>query len=151
MSGKQKVLLVVVAVLLVALFVVAVGGRDPGAGDASGDHPFVAWLARLGGRSAVVPVELVSAPCLQPGGKLVVTGSCVVHVSDPGSLKMLVLNSAAPFQVAAPGPGNADFTAKDTVEPEDGRAEARVAVDKETDVVVACAGALSCVLLLGDR
>lgn len=152
MSGRQKVLLVAGAVLLVVLFAVAVGGRDPGQGSATGDQPFVRWLARLGGDRAAVPAELVSGACRQPDGTLHVAGACTLHVADPQSLKLLVLRSATPFTVRAPAPGGAGFTASGTVEPaENGVAEARVAVDKEADVVIACAGGLSCVLSIGDE
>jgi len=151
-STKQKVLLIAVLVLLVALFVVAVAGRDPGNGSAAGHHGFVEWLSRFGGKRAAVPTELVAGPCRKPDDTLQVTGTCTLHVADPKALKILVLRSATPFVVAAPAPGDADFTARDTVEPGDnGVAEARIAVDKETTIDVACVGSLACVLTIGEK
>lgn len=151
MSGKQKILLVFAVVLLVVLFVVAVAGRDPGRGSATGDQPFAQWLAGLGGERATVPVKLVGGPCRQPDGTLHVAGACTVHVADPGELKLLVLRSKTPFVVSAPAPGEAGGTVSGTVEPKDGVAEARVAVDKEANVAIACVGGLSCVLSIGDK
>jgi hypothetical protein len=150
MSTKQKVLLVVVAVVLIVLFVVALAGRDPGQGSAGGKHGFLEWLSGLGGKQSAVPADLVHAPCKQSDGKLHVAGSCTVRVDDPGSLKLLVLRSGTAFAVSAPAPGDADVTANDTVEPDNGVAEAKVAVDKETNIVVACVGSITCVLSIGD-
>jgi hypothetical protein len=153
MSGKQKVLLILVAVVLVVLFVVAVGGRDPGQGEPNGQNPFVAWLAKLGGKQAAIPAELVTATCLQPDHHtLRVNVGCTLHVDDPKSLKLLVLRSATAFGVSAPAPGNADFITTDTVSPKDGKpAEARIAVDKPADIGVTCAGTNPCILTIGDE
>jgi hypothetical protein len=153
MSGKQKVLLVVVAVVLVALFVVAVGGRHPGSGDPNAPNGFAAWLARLGGKQSTVPAELVTADCRQPDRPVfTVNVSCTLHVADPKALKLLVLRSTTPFQVSAPAPGKADYTAGGRVDPkDDGIAEARIAVDKPSDVTVACIGLGPCALTLGDK
>ena len=155
MSGKQKVVLILVAVVLVLLFVVAVAGRDPGQGDPNGDNPFLRWLSRLGGKQATIPVELVTAPCQQPDRRtLLVKGTCTVHVDDPRSLKLLVLRSPTAFEVHAPAPGKADATMTDTVRPKDGKlAEARIAVDKPADVEVSCVGVGTspCTLTIGDE
>jgi hypothetical protein len=151
-SGRQKVLLAVVAVLLVGLFVVAVAGRHPGDGDPGGSHALIARLAKLGGGQGVVPPDLVTAPCRRPDDTFQIAGTCTLHVDDPASLKLLVLRGHSPFRVTAPPVGDADYTATDDVTPgDDGIAEARIAVDKAGDVLVTCAGALSCALSLGDR
>jgi hypothetical protein len=152
MSGKQKILLAAVAVALVVLYIVAVGAGNPGRGDAAGHHGFVDWLSRLGGQRAAVPAGLVSAPqCKQPDGTLHVNNSCTLHVADPSSLKLLVLRSTTRFKVKAPGPGTTDFTAEDTVKLGDnGIAEARIAVDKESNIVVSCVDGAACVLSIGD-
>jgi hypothetical protein len=150
-SGRQKAVLVLVAVALVALFVVAVAGRRPGDGNPGGHNAFVAWLAKFGGGQATVPASLVTASCPLAGGTLTVNGSCTVHVADPKSLKMLVLRARTGFQVTAPAPGHADYAATQRVTPkDDGVAEARIAVDKPSDVFVACTGALSCALTVGE-
>jgi hypothetical protein len=138
MSTKQKVLLVLVAVVIVALFVVAVAGRHPGDGNPGGHNGFVDWLGKLGGKQAGVPAADVSTSCPRQDRTVTVPGVCTLHVADPKSLKLLVLRSSAPFQVTAPAPGRADYTATDTAKVKDGVAELKVAVDKETDVVVAC-------------
>lgn len=152
MTRRQQILLVAAAALVVVLFVAAVAGRDPGRGSARGDHPFLEWLGGLGGDRATVPAELVSGACRQPDATLQVTGACTLHVADPGSLMLLVVRGTVPFTVSAPAPGDAEVTASDTVEPaDDGVAEARVAVDGETDVVVACVGGLTCLLSIGER
>jgi hypothetical protein len=151
-SGRQKILLAFAAVLLVGLFLVAVAGRRPGAGDPGEPSSLVAALARIGGGQAVVPPDRVSGACLQPDRTLKVLGSCALHVADPGALKLLVLRSNGPFRVTAPAPGDADYTATDDVTPaDDGAAEARIAVDRRSDVLVSCAGALTCALTIGDE
>lgn len=143
MSTKQKVLLALVAVVVVALFVVAVAGRHPGDGNPGGHNGFVDWLGRLGGKQAGIPAADVSTTCPRKDGTVTVTGVCTLHVADPKSLKLLVLRSGAPFRVSAPAPGKADYTATDTASVKDGVAELRVAVDKETDVVVTCTCAIT--------
>lgn len=145
MNTRQKVLLGLVAVVVVALFVVAVAGRHPGDGNPGGHNGFVDWLGRLGGKQAGIPATDVSATCPREDRTVTVTGTCTLHVVDPKSLKLLVLRSSAPFRVSAPAPGKADYTATDTATVKDGVAELKVAVDKETDVVVAC----TCTVTLG--
>ncbi|MEH1165091.1 hypothetical protein V6V47_06870 [Micromonospora sp. CPCC 205539] len=140
MSGRQKALLAALAVLLVALFVVAVGtGRDD-QGDPGARHGLVDWLGALGGERSSVDPATVSADCFEEPGRLVFSGSCVLRVADPGGLRTLVLRSAARFTVSAPAPGDADLTIRDEVEPaSDGTgAVAKVAVDEATEVSVRC-------------
>jgi hypothetical protein len=152
MSGKQKVLLVVVAVFLVVLFLVAVAGRDPGQGKPGEHNAFVEWLAKLGGKQGTVPIDLVTPDCPQADRVLTVTGSCTLHVADPKSLKLLVLHSNTAFRVSAPAPGKADLTATDDVKPNDkGVAEARIAVDKPTNITVTCILAIPCTVTVGDE
>jgi hypothetical protein len=143
MSTKQKVLLVLVAVVVVALFVVAVAGRYPGEGNPGGHNGFVDWLAKLGGRRAGVPAAEVTTSCPRQDRTVTVPGVCTLHVADPKTLKLLVLRGTTPFQVTAPAPGGADYTATGTAKVKDGIAELKVAVDKETDVVVTCTCAVT--------
>ncbi|MFF5180893.1 hypothetical protein ACFY2Q_22925 [Micromonospora sp. NPDC000316] len=150
MSGRQKVLLGLLAVALVALFVVAVGaGRDDN-GDPGARYGFVDRLGALGGERATVDPATVSADCADKTGRLVFSGVCVVRVADPGGLRTLVLRSAARFAVAAPAPGDADLTIRDEVEPaSDGTgAVAKVAVDKATEVGLSCPGLGGCTVVV---
>ncbi|MBM0279092.1 hypothetical protein [Micromonospora tarensis] len=146
MSGRQKALLGVLAVLLVALFVVAVGVGRGDQGDPAGRHRLVDRLAALGGERAAVDPATVSADCVEEPGRLVFTGSCVLRVADPGALRTLALRSAARFTVTAPAPGDADLTIRDEVEPaSDGSgAVAKVAVDRATEVRLTCPGLGGC-------
>ncbi|MGI5520622.1 hypothetical protein ACQEUX_06670 [Micromonospora sp. CA-259024] len=140
MSGRQKALLGLLAVLLVALFVVAVGAGRDDRGDPGARHGLVDRLAALGGERAAVDPATVRADCADETGRLVFSGSCVVRVADPGGLRTLVLRSAAQFTVVAPAPGDAELTIRDEVEPaSDGTgAVAKVAVDQATEVGLSC-------------
>lgn len=152
MSGRQKLLLAALAVLLVALYLVAVAGGPGGRGDPAA-RP--GWLDRLGGSSATVDPATVTADCpgspaappTAPGEPRVVSfvAGCVLRVADPGGLRTLVLRSRAPFGVAAPAPGDAEVTVRDEVEPaDDGEAVAKVAVDRATAVTLHCPGGAGC-------
>ncbi|MEV6692004.1 hypothetical protein AB0M35_11120 [Micromonospora sp. NPDC051196] len=140
MSGRQKVLLVGLGVLVVVLFVVAVGAGRDDRGDATGRHSLVELLGRAaGGRSAVDPAA-VEAECAEAPGRLAVVNDCELRVADPGALRTLVLRSPGAFTVEAPAPGGADFTVADTVTPaDDGTgAVARIAVDRPATVTLRC-------------
>ncbi len=142
MSGRQKVLLAALGVLLVVLFAVAVGtGRDE-RGDPSARNPLVDLLGRAGGGRSAVDPATVEADCAEGPGRLAVTGRCALRVADPGGLRTLILRGPDAFTVEAPAPGDADFTVEDTVTPAaDGTgAVARVAVDRATTVLVSCPG-----------
>ncbi|MET8360383.1 hypothetical protein [Micromonospora sp. NPDC005171] len=150
MSGRQKALLGVLAVLLVALFVVAVGvGRDD-RGDPGARHGFVDRLGALGGARSAVDPATVSADCADETGRLAFSGSCVVRVADPGGLRTLVLRSPARFTVVAPAPGDTDLTIRDEVEPAaDGTgAVAKIAVDQATEVGLVCPGLGGCTVVV---
>jgi hypothetical protein len=155
MSGKQKVILILVAVVLVVLFVIAIGGRDPGQGNPNAHNPFLEWLSKLGGKQAAVPTELVHAPCMQPDHRTLripANSTCTLQVDDPKSLKLLVLRSPRSFGVRAPAPGKADFTTTDTIKLDDtGVAKAKVAIDKPSDVEVTCTGPTLCTLTIGEE
>ncbi|WBB68157.1 hypothetical protein [Micromonospora sp. WMMD812] len=146
MSGRQKALLATLGVLLVALFVVAVGAGRGDRGDPAGRPGLVDRLAGLGGERSAVDPATVAAECADGTGRLVFVGGCVLHVADPGGLRTLILRSPGPFTVAAPAPGDAEFTVRDEVEPAaDGTgAVARVAVDGATDIVLTCPGVGGC-------
>ncbi|MBM7488818.1 hypothetical protein JOD64_000040 [Micromonospora luteifusca] len=150
MSGRQKALLGLLAVLLVALFVVAVGAGRDDPGDPGARHGFVDRLGALGGERSTVDPSTVSADCADGTGRLVFSGSCVVRVADPGGLRTLVLRSAARFTVVASAPGDAELTIRDEVEPaSDGSgAVAKVAVDQATEVGLTCPGLGSCTVLV---
>ncbi|SBT66284.1 hypothetical protein GA0070622_3301 [Micromonospora sediminicola] len=155
MSGRQKVLLVALAVLLVGLYVVAVAGRGDDRGDpAAGPGP----LGRLGRGAGAVDPATVGVACLPPAadpaptadGVVVAFGAtCRLRVADPGALRTLVLRGATPFEVTARAPGDADVTVTDEVTPgPDGAAVAKVAVDRETEVLLRCPGGGGCAVTL---
>ncbi|WP_406069972.1 hypothetical protein [Micromonospora sp. NBC_01638] len=146
MSGRQKALLGLLAVLLVALFGVAVGAGRDDRGDPGARHGLVDRLGALGGERAAVDPATVRADCFEEPGQLVFSGSCVLRVADPGGLRTLVLRSPARFTVTAPAPGDADLTISDEVEPaSDGTgAVAKVAIDQATEVTVRCPGLGGC-------
>ncbi|MDG4781676.1 hypothetical protein O7614_18650 [Micromonospora sp. WMMD961] len=150
MSGRQKALLGVLAVLLVALFVVAIGAGRDDRGDPGARHGLVDRLGALGGEQAAVDPATVSADCFEEPGRLVFSGSCELRVADPGGLRTLVLRSAARFTVTAPAPGDADLTIRDEVEPAaDGTgAVAKIAVDDATEIGVRCPGLGSCTVVV---
>ena len=124
MSGKQKALLILLAVALVVLFVIAVGanaGKEKG--DPNHSNGFVDWLAKFGAKSSAGDPATVTAGCATVQGQT------------------LILRSAKAFGVEAPAPGDADFTVSDTVEPDPGpEAVAKIAVDKPTEVHLSCPG-----------
>ena len=152
MSTKQKVVLGLCLVLVIALFVIAVGGGSSGQGNAKKHNGLVSWLAGLGGGTSSVSPDLVTGDCVRPDHTVVLTTTCVLRVADPGSLKLLVLRAATPFHVVAPAPGKADYTAESDVTVDDqGVAETKVAVDKASDVTVSCVGAQSCTLTIAKK
>ncbi|AEB45882.1 hypothetical protein [Micromonospora maris] len=140
MGGRQKVLVVGLGVLLVVLFVVAVGGGRGERGDPAGRHSFVEWLGRGGGGRGAVDPATVEAECVEAPGRLAVVGDCELRVADPGRLRTLILRSPGGFTVEAPAPGDADVTVTDTVTPQqDGtEAVARIAVDRPATVTLRC-------------
>lgn len=145
MSGKQKALLILLAVALVVLFAIAVGansGKEKG--DPNAGNGFVDWLAKFGAKSSAIDPATVTADCgalpNQPH-TYQFTGACTLTVAEPDGLKTLILRSAKPFGVEAPAPGKAGVTVSDDVEPSPGPdAVAKVAVDKETQVHLSCPG-----------
>ncbi|MFF5174642.1 hypothetical protein ACFY3U_18670 [Micromonospora sp. NPDC000089] len=144
MSGRRKLLLGALAVLLVALFALAVG---VGGGTGRADRPpaVVSWLGRLTGGAATVDPATVAADCGRTGDVLTFVGECPLRVADPGGLKTLVLRSPAAFGVTAPAPRGADLTVHDTVEPgDDAGAVAKVAVDRPVTVLISCPGGAGC-------
>ncbi|QOC91438.1 hypothetical protein [Micromonospora craniellae] len=142
MSGRQKVLLAVLGVLLVVLFGVAVGAGRGDRGDPAGRYSLVDLLGRAGGGTQAVEPATVDADCVESSGLLAVSGDCELRVADPGGLRTLILRSPEAFTVEAPAPGDAEFTIEDDVTPaDDGTgAVARIAVDRATTVRVSCPG-----------
>jgi hypothetical protein len=147
MSGKQKALLIVLAVALVVLFVIAAGANSgKKQGDPKASNGFVDWLHKLGGGAGAVDPATVSASCDRVPGlpnTYQVVGACTLTVADPGRLKSLHLSSETAFGVKAPGPSGTDYTVSDTVQPSPvptgtPKAKANVPVDKETQVVLTC-------------
>ncbi|MGC4746157.1 hypothetical protein ACLQ28_10900 [Micromonospora sp. DT201] len=152
MSGRQKALLGLLAVGLVALFVVAVGAGRDDPGDPGARHGFVDRLGALGGERSAVDPATVSADCADQTGRLVFSGSCVVRIADPGGLRTLVLRSASRFTVVAAAPGDAELTIRDEVEPaSDGTgAVAKVAVDQAAEVGLTCPGLGGCTVFVAE-
>ncbi|WP_406064705.1 hypothetical protein [Micromonospora sp. NBC_00860] len=150
MSGRQKALLGLLAVLLVALFVVAVGAGRDDSGDPGARNGFVDRLGALAGERSAVDPATVSADCADETGRLAFSGNCLVRVADPGGLRTLVLRSTARFTVVAPAPGDADLTIRDEVEPAaDGTgAVAKIAVDQATEVGLVCPGLGGCTVVV---
>ncbi|WP_405089729.1 hypothetical protein OG767_18680 [Micromonospora sp. NBC_01392] len=155
MSGRQKLLVIALAALLVVLYVVAVAGRPDGPGDpAAGPGP----LARLGRGAGTVDPATVGVACVPPAtaptatadGVVVAFGAtCRLRVADPGALRTLVLRGATPFEVTARAPGDADVMVTDEVTPgPDGATVATVAVDRETEVLLRCPGGGGCTVTL---
>ncbi|MFJ6194636.1 hypothetical protein [Micromonospora sp. NPDC092111] len=151
MSGRRKLLLAAVAVLLVVFFVVAVGVGRADRGDPA-DGGAVRWLGRLAGGSGTVDPATVRADCDRTGDVLTVVGGCVLRVDDPGSLRTLVLRSPAAFTVAAPAPGDAELTVRDEVTPADGDgAVARITVDRAAEVGLGCPGGVTCTVTIATN
>ncbi|RIV41239.1 hypothetical protein [Micromonospora radicis] len=142
MSGWQKGLLAGLGVLLVVLFLVAVGAGRDDQGDPAGRHPLVELLGRAGGGRDAVDPATVEAECAEAPGRLAVVGDCALRVADPGGLRTLILRSAEAFRVSAPAPGEAEFTVEDrrTPGPDDTGAVARIAVDRAVTVMLSCPG-----------
>jgi hypothetical protein len=149
MSGKQKALLIVIGVALVVLFVVGVGvGAGKGTGDPNKSNGFVDWLENFAGDTSVDPAT-VTASC-EPAGQpntYQFSDTCKLTVADPGRMKLLILRSPQEFGVNAPAPGDGDFTMSDKVQPSPRvkpspgtYAEAKIAVDKRTEVEITCPG-----------
>ncbi|MFY1623027.1 hypothetical protein ACN261_26635 [Micromonospora sp. WMMD723] len=148
MSGRRKLLLVAVAVLLVAAFVGALGVGHAGRGDPA-DAGTLGWLGRLGGDATTVDPATVRADCDRTGDVLSFVGGCALRVDDPGGLRTLVLRSRAAFAVTAPAPGDADLTVRDDVTPADGGdAVATIALDGATEVGLGCPGGVGCTVTI---
>ncbi|WP_432896501.1 hypothetical protein ACQP1S_17570 [Micromonospora matsumotoense] len=148
MSGRQKLLLVAVTVLLVAGFVIAIGVGRADRGDPA-DAGALGWLGRLGSGSTALDPATVRADCDRTGDVLTFVGGCVLRVADPGALRTLVLRSTAAFTVAAPAPGDANLTVRDDVTPADGgEAVVKIAVDRATEVGLGCPGGVSCTVII---
>ncbi|MEV0943382.1 hypothetical protein [Micromonospora wenchangensis] len=148
MSGRRKLLLVAVAVLLVAAFLGALGLGHAGRGDPA-DAGALGWLGRLGGDGTTVDPATVRADCDRTGDVLSFVGGCALRVDDPGGLRTLVLRSRAAFAVTAPAPGDADLTVRDDVTPADGGdAVATIAVDRATEVGLGCPGGVPCTVTI---
>jgi hypothetical protein len=155
MSTKQKVLLIGLAVVLVVLFVVAVGvGRGRDEGDPKKPPGIVELLGRLGRQQSAVDPNTVTADC-QVDGKpatFTFTGSCTLTVADPGGMKLLTLRSSKQFTVEAPAPGGAGVRVKDTVDPSPTpgglpQAIVQVAVDTSTQIELRCPFGTECTVV----
>ena len=147
MSGKQKALLIALAVVLVVLIVVAFGSN---AGKKQGDpgkpNSIVNFLSKFGAKGSAVDPATVSANCTPVQNKpntYTFTTSCTLTVKDPGKMKMLKLQGNRSFHATAPAPGGADFTVDADASPSPTGAKVSVAVDKRTEVTLDCPGGLA--------
>jgi hypothetical protein len=146
LSRLQRILLAAV-VLVVVLFVLA-AGNGSGSGTGSAQHPggIVGWLGDLFGGSTVVDRKDLSAPCLQPDGRLVVKDTCTLHVAaGSDDVRKVKLTAQAPVTVTAKAPGQ-DTTGTRDVAAGD---ELDVAVDQNAnDIEIKCDAAQACVVEL---
>ncbi|MEV4657224.1 hypothetical protein [Micromonospora sp. NPDC049301] len=137
------------AVLLVAMFVLAVGTGGGDQGRADEPPGVVERLGRLAGGSSTVDPATVRADCDRTGDVLSFVGGCELRVADPGGLRTLVLRSGRAFGVRAPAPRDADLTVRAEAEPSDGaEAVARVAVDRAATVLLTCPGGAGCTVTI---
>lgn len=141
MSGRQKLVVLAVSVLVLVAFVASV--LHPGG---SGDGP-VGWLGRLVGDPAAAAQEDLAPDCREPDGRLVFGGSCAIVVAPSSSdLRTVALTAEHPISVAAPAP-----TGEITVETDVAAGETvRVAVGPDgAEIQLACAGSEDCVVRIG--
>ncbi|WP_238455135.1 hypothetical protein [Micromonospora sp. ATA51] len=151
MSGRQKLLLAALAVLLVALYLVAVAGgrrpRRPGrpaglAGPPERAEPHGGpghGHRRLPGR----PRPAVARRRRAEGGEL----RRRLRAAHRRPRRPAHPGAAQPGAVRGgrPGAGDAEVTVRDEVEPAaDGEAVAKVAVDRATAVTLRCPGGAGC-------
>jgi hypothetical protein len=125
-----------------ALVAVLVAGCHPSPTPSS--TPPSSASSPVGPPGSVVPLDLVSAPCLQPDGSMRVFGTCAVHVADPKQPSVLVLQSDRAFSVYVGGESK-------LVAPKgDGMARVGIPVTGPADVTVRCVGAAVCSVSIGD-
>jgi hypothetical protein len=103
LTRVQRILIVVVAVVVTAFFF-AVGCTNDGQGNAAEPPGFIKGIGDLFGPPTVERKD-ITAPCLNPAGKLTIDGSCKVHV-DAGSddVRELKLKAEGAVTVRAPVP-----------------------------------------------
>ncbi|MDM4722254.1 hypothetical protein QTQ03_22675 [Micromonospora sp. WMMA1363] len=174
MSGRQKILLAVVALALVAFYAIALGTGTNSQGDPGARPRWVDWLGGAFGGNSVVDPSTVTADCSRAGDILTFADDCHLVVQDPGSLETLILRSSAAFVVQAPTPGDSDTTARQEVTPSPtasaaatptasavggatptasaaaGTAVAKIAVDRETRIALSCVGADECTVTIAS-
>jgi len=131
----QRILIVVVAVVVTAFFF-AVGCSNDGQGNAAEPPGFIQGIGDLFGPPAVER-KAITAPCLNPAGKLTIDGSCKVHV-DAGSddVRELKLKTEGAVTVRAPVPRQ-DSIGEKQVNPAE---EISIAIDADAaDIEIICA------------
>jgi len=148
LSRRQKITIIAVFALLVALYTAAAAtGGGSGQGDASG-HPggIVGWLGGALGQPPAVARADLSAPCLSED-TLTVKGSCTVTVQkSTQDTRRLKLHAQAAVRVTSRAPQGSDTVTADV----DAGKDVSVTVDdKGGDVVITCP-ADSCVVTLPD-
>jgi hypothetical protein len=149
MSGRQRVLVIAVGVVIVLLFAasVATQGRGGPGGRDSGESGPVALLERWFGGTVGADPDDVTADCQEPDGRLVFGGSCTVEVAPADrSLRLVRLAAQHPVSVEAPTPVG-DFTVATELDPGE---TVRVAVGPDgAEIELDCADPDDCVVLIG--
>lgn len=146
LSRRQKLVIIAVFVLLVALYTgAAATGGGSGQGDASG-HPggIVGWLGGALGQPPAVARSDLSAPCLSEE-TLTVKGNCTVTVNgSTQDTRRLRLHATNAVTVASRAPQGSDTVTADV----DAGKDVSITVDgKGGDIVITCPGD-SCVVTL---
>jgi hypothetical protein len=147
LTRLQRILLGAI-VVIVALFIVsaATSGRAGDGGPDSGRSGIVAWLGDLLGGSSTVDRKDLSADCLQPDGRLVINGSCVLRVARSDSdVRQVKLRARDALSVRAPAPRGDQVVTDDL----DAGKDVAIAVNGDgADITLTCAGADTCVATL---
>lgn len=138
LSRRQKIVIVAVFAIVIALYTAAVASGGSGQGDASHKPGgIVGWLGRVAGEPPAVQRSELSAPCLS-GDTLTVKGSCTVTVQkSTKDTRRLKLHAGAAVTVTSRAPQGEDSVSADVAAGDD----LAVTVDsKGGDILITCGG-----------